>query len=87
MSKSTIISIAITGVAIVLAFQLNPSSEKHRASIKKAIAERSQIAKVLGVGALTAFASTYHSVGIASYTTVGEKTVSFGAFGMVFVSE
>jgi hypothetical protein len=87
MSKSTTISIVITGTAIALAFLLNPSPEKHRAEIKRAIAERSQIAKVLGMGALTAFASTYHSLGIASYTTVGEKNVSFGMFGMVFVSE
>lgn len=87
MSKSTTISIVITAAVIALAFLLNPSPEKHRAKIKSAIAERSQIAKVLGIGSLTAFASTYHSLGVASYTTVGEKTVSFGAYGMVFVSE
>ena len=62
-------------------------TEEIRARIKQAIAERSPIAGVLGVGALTAFVSSYHSVGVASYTTVDDKTVSVGAFGMVFVLE
>lgn len=51
------------------------------------IAERSPLASVLGIGALTAFTSTYHPFGIASYTTVNERTVSVGALGMVFVLE
>jgi hypothetical protein len=87
MSKSTTISIVIAGAALALAFLLNPSPEKHRAEIKRTIAERSQIANVFGMGAITAFASTYHSLGVASYTTVGEKKVSFGVFGLVFVAE
>ena len=37
------------------------------------------MAGVLGIGALTAFTSTYHPFGIASYTTVSERTVSVGA--------
>jgi hypothetical protein len=87
MSKPTyVLAIAVAG-AFALAFALNPSAEKHRAKIKEVIAERSPVAGALGVGALTAFASTYHSVGIASYTTAGERTVSFGVFGMVFVTE
>jgi hypothetical protein len=31
--------------------------------------------------------STYHSLGVASYTTVRDRTLSFGALGMVFVLE
>ena len=42
--------------------------------------------RAVGVGALTAFASSYHSLGVASYTTVGNRTVSWGAFGVVFVT-
>jgi hypothetical protein len=74
-----------TLAALVLAVALNPSPEKHRAKIKEAIGQRSQIAGALGVGALTAFASTYRSVGVASYTVVNDQTVSIGAFGVVVV--
>lgn len=81
-SMKTLIAIAI---AIALAFALNPSAEKHRDKIKTAIAERSQIERILGIGQLTSFVSTYHSLGVASYTTVNEKVTSIGVFGMVFV--
>ncbi len=78
----TFIAVAI---AIALAFSLNPPAEKHRDKIKTAIAERSQIARVLGIGHLTSFVSQYHSLGVGSYTTVNDKITSIGAFGMVFV--
>ncbi|MFH1659629.1 MAG: hypothetical protein ABIG35_09980 [Pseudomonadota bacterium] len=81
-SMKTLIAIAI---AIALAFALNPSAEKHRDKIKTAIAERSQIERILGIGQLTSFVSTYHSLGVASYTTVNEKVTSIGVFGLVFV--
>lgn len=70
---------------LVAAIVLNPTPEQHRARIKEAIAERSPLAGFLGVGALTAFASTYHPLGLASYTTVNDHTVSIGVLGMVFV--
>lgn len=74
-------------IAIIagIAFALNPSADKHRDEIKSQLAERSQLSKILLVGPMTAFASEYHSVGVASYTTMGDRTVSWGAFGMVFV--
>jgi len=79
---------AVTIAALVLlAFVLNPSPEQHRAKIKAAISERSAVAKAFGVGALTAFASTYSSLGVASYTTVNGRTVSIGAFGVVYVRD
>jgi len=82
------IPLLIVGVGIVaLAFALNPSPEKHREKIKAAIAERSQLERLLGIGQLTAFASRYHSLGIASYTTVDDKTASIGVFGVVFVND
>lgn len=81
-SMKTLIAIAI---AIALAFALNPSAEKHRDKIKTAIAERSQVERILGIGQLTSFVSQYHSLGVASYTTVNEKVTSIGVFGMVFV--
>lgn len=72
-------------VLIALAFALNPSGEQHRAKIRAAVADRSPLAGALGVGALTAFASEYHSIGIASWTTAGDRTLSVGAFGIVIV--
>lgn len=70
--------------ALVLSFLLNPSADQHREKIRESIAQRSQLESMLGVGQLTAFASRYTSVGVASYTTVNDKMTSFGLFGMVF---
>ena len=83
MSKKTLIS--ISGALLVLAFLFNPSPERHRDKISEVITERSPVAGVLGLGSLTAFISTYHSLGIASYTTAGESTLSVGVLGVVFV--
>lgn len=74
-----------TAVLAALAFLLNPSADRHRAAIKSAVAERSPLAGALGIGALASFTSTYHSWGVASYTTIGDRTVSIGAFGIVHV--
>lgn len=84
MSKSFISLLVVAGL-LVAAVALNPSAEKHRARIKEVIAERSQLENALGVGHLAAFASRYHSVGVASYTTVNDDVLSVGAFGMVYV--
>jgi len=86
MSKSTA-SLLVAVAIVLLAFVLNPSADRHRARIKEAIAERSQLNKALGVGQLTAFVSKYHSVGVGSYTTVDDKVRSVGAFGIVFVAD
>jgi hypothetical protein len=82
--KTPVVSAIVALVVVALAFLLNPSPERHRAEIRNAVAERSPIAGVFGLGALTAFASTYHPLGVASYTTVNDRVVSVGAFGMVF---
>jgi hypothetical protein len=84
MNKA-ITRVALPAAVIVLAVLLNPSAQRHRTHIKAAVADRSPIAGALGMGALTAFATSYHSLGVASYTKAGDKTVSWGAFGMVFV--
>ena len=63
---------------------LNPSPDQHRAKIKEAIAERNQLAGMFGLGTLAAMASTYHPLGVASYTTVNDRVISVGALGMVF---
>lgn len=85
MTKPATVSAIVAAALTAAAFLLNPSPEKHRAKIKEAIAERSPLAGALGVGALTAFVSTYHPLGVASYTTVDDRTVSVGAFGVVIV--
>lgn len=87
MTKSAVTSAAVAAAVTAGAFLLNPSPEQHRTRIKEAIAERSPLAGALGIGALKAFASTYHSLGVVSYTTVDDSTVSVGAMGMVFVLE
>jgi len=85
MAKAALISAVLASAVTAAAFLLNPSPEQHRAQIREAIAQRSPLAGALGVGVFTAFTSTYHSLGVASYTTVNERTVSIGAFGMVHV--
>jgi len=87
MPKRLLSSIVTIIVLVALAFVLNPSPERHREKIKEAIAERSPLAGALGVGAVTAFVTNYHSLGVASYTKVGDRVVSVGLFGMVFVSD
>ena len=87
MQKSRYVAVIGVLSVLVLALALNPSAEQHRAQIKAAIAERSPIAGALGIGSLTAFTSTYHSLGVASYTTANDKTVSVGAFGVVVVTQ
>ena len=87
MTKAAIVSAVVASAVTAAAFLFTPSPEQHRARIKAAIAERSPLAGAIGVGALTAFAPTYHQLGVASYTTVKERTVSIGVLGMVFVLE
>ena len=66
------------------AYIAHPLHKAAGAAFKEAIAERNQLAGMFGLGALAAMASTYHPLGVASYTTVNDRTVSVGALGMVF---
>jgi hypothetical protein len=45
------------------------------------------LAKALGLGSLAALVSSYHSLGVASYTSVDGHTLSVGVMGMVFVRD
>ncbi len=85
MSRAPIVSAIVAAAVTAATFLLNPSPEQHRARIRETIAERSPLAGALGMGALTAFASTYHSLGVASYTIVNERVASVGALGLVYV--
>jgi len=87
MSRTRFSVVAGVALLLTLAFALNPSAEEHRSSIKEAVAERSPVAGALGIGALAAFTSTYHSWGIFSYTTTNERTISVGALGVVYVRD
>lgn len=84
-NRRVLLPAVIGAAATAAAFLLNPSPDRHRARIEEAIAERSPLAGAFGIGALKAFASEYHSLGVASYTTMNERTLSVGALGMVFV--
>lgn len=85
MAKAATVSAIIASALTAAAFLLNPSPEQHRDKIREVVADRSPIAGALGLGVLTAFTSTYHPLGVASYTTVNDRVVSVGAFGMVVV--
>lgn len=87
MSKALTTIVTVAAVLVAAAALLNPSAERHRDKIREAAGERSPVARVLGLGSLKAFASNYHSLGVASYTTAGEKTLSVGVLGLVFVSD
>jgi hypothetical protein len=85
ISKGAVLSAVVTASVTAASFLLNPSPERHRDRIRSAVEERSPLAGAIGVGALQAFVSEYHSLGVASYTTVGDETLSIGALGLVFV--
>lgn len=87
MLRRLLTSAFAVALLLLLAVLLNPSAERHRARIKAAVAERSPLAGAVGLGALTAFTSTYHSLGVASYTTAGDRTLSYGALGVVVVAQ
>ena len=87
MAKKVVTPLLVLAVVVLLAIVLNPSPERHREQIRETLGERSPIARVLGLGSLAAFASSYHSLGLASYTKAGDRTLSVGAFGMVFVKD
>ena len=86
-SRSTFAPIVITAAIVAAAFVFNPSPDRHRLKIKEAMAERSTIARVLSLGSFAAFASNYHSLGVASYTKVGDRLLSVGFMGYVHVPQ
>lgn len=74
-------------VLVLAAFVLNPGAQAHREKLKAEIAARHQVAGLLRLGHLAAVASTYHTLGVASYSTIRDRKVTFGAFGLVFVPD
>jgi hypothetical protein len=82
-----LVPLVVAGAVLALAYVLNPSPERHRAEIRQAVGERHAIARVLKLGSVAALASRYHSIGLASYTTAGERMMSIGALGIVHVMD
>jgi hypothetical protein len=78
-------SVIALAVAVALGFVLNPGPEAHREKLKAEIAARNRLAGLLGLNRLAAVASTYHTLGVASYCTLDDRVVSYGAFGIVFI--
>jgi len=85
MPKVSVVSIVAAVAVVGLAFLSNPSAERHREKVKEVVSDRNPLAGLIGVGHLTAFASTYHRLAVASYTTLDGKVVTVGAFGIVMV--
>ncbi len=72
-------------LVVASAYATNPSPDRHAEAIRAAVKVERPIAGALGLGHLEAYRADYHDLGVASYTTVGGKLRSFGAFGLVHV--
>jgi hypothetical protein len=87
MSRSRLIPILSIAAVVALSVAFNPSPDRHRLKIKESLADRSALARVLSLGSLAALASNYHSLGVASYTKVGDRLLSVGFMGFVYVPD
>ncbi|MCB1914831.1 MAG: hypothetical protein KDG52_03815 [Rhodocyclaceae bacterium] len=87
MTRPILKSAALAVIVFAAALALNPSPEQHRETISRALSSRSELASLLRLGRITAFFSEYHSLAVASYTTVNGEVVSVGAFGYVHVRD
>ena len=85
--RSTLVTVVVTAAVVAGAFALNPSPERHRQEIRRQLGERSPLVRLLGLGSLAAFTSSYHSLGVVSYTKAGDTVLSVGALGVVYVRE
>lgn len=84
--KSRRVRNAIVVVVILLAaVALNPSKQRHDDALRKKVADQSPIAGMLGLGRIMSWTTSYHSLGIASYTTSDDRVISVGALGIVYV--
>ncbi len=72
----------VLGVALAAS---NPGPERHRRSIREAIAKREPVAGALGLGFLKSRFPDYHSLIVCSYTTLDGRVTSLGALGLVWV--
>lgn len=84
--KSRRVRNAIVVVVILLvAVALNPGKRRHDDALRQKVADQSPIAGMLGIGRIMTWTTSYHSLGIASYTTSDDRVISVGALGLVYV--
>ena len=87
VSKMTLIVAILLMVAVVMAVQFNPTPEMHRAKLRQVLDDRSPFWRPLGMGSPAAFASSYHNIGVASYTAAHDRKLTIGAYGVVRVMD
>lgn len=68
-----------------LAVLLNPNAQHHQQAIHDAVADRYPVAGAAGLDVIAAHLPDYHSWWFGSYTTMGGRTTSVGAFDYVWV--
>jgi hypothetical protein len=86
-SSSPILSIIVVLLVAILLAVTNPSAETHRKAIASEYKRERPVAGAVGLGAIGAAVSTYHSFVLGSYTTEGDEITSIGALGFVQVPE
>ena len=78
-SASALVLLVLLGLLALT----NPDKPKHDQAIQQTVKQRSPIASLFGAGRLASWAAEYHSVGIASYTTIDGQLATIGVFGIV----
>lgn len=81
-TRNIAIGIAILTVA---AFFLNPDEQEHDSALRGGIARKAPVASLLGGGRVASWLSTYHDLGVASYTEIDGRVRTMGALGIVVV--
>lgn len=77
--RGTFIVVGLVALAVVS----NPGKARHGAAIQSDMQKRHPVASLLGAGRLASAVADYHSLGVASYTTIDDKVATVGAFGFV----
>ena len=72
---------------VLIAVLTKPGFEKHKQKIKDEFKGKNPVLGTLGGGKVYSELVDYHNIYVFSYTTIQDKTVSFGVFSMVFVSK
>jgi hypothetical protein len=90
-NESTAKKSAGKAIAVMLAVLIlvlsNPSKEQHRDAFRGAVRRELPLASLLGAGRVASWLTDYHSLGVASFSTLDGSVVTFGAFGIVWAAE
>jgi hypothetical protein len=78
-TRALFVVLGVVAVAIVA----NPDKSRHDEVIRNRVADNHPIASLIGAGRLTSMMAQYHSIGVASYTTLDNQVATVGAFGIV----